>query len=293
MLQAFIEAVQDQVALDRVADPIQPVLKQAFRETDGPGATLKNFLSGTWIGHPLHPILKDLPIGAWTMAALFDGLCSRGGDTSLERAADISIATGLVGALASAVTGLADWTDTRGHARRIGVAHALLNVTATGFYAASLIARRRNRTTGMRAAYAGYAIMLLGAYLGGHLVFSEQIGVNHAVEPSLPTDFVRVMPASELTNNEPRKADMNGIPLVLVRQNERIFALLARCAHMAGPLDEGNLEGSTIRCPWHGSRYELSDGRVVEGPATVPQPCFEARIKDDWIEVRARHQEAP
>jgi nitrite reductase/ring-hydroxylating ferredoxin subunit len=135
--------------------------------------------------------------------------------------------------------------------------------------------------------------MLLGAYLGGHLVFSEQIGVNHAVEMSLPTDFKRLMPLTALSENKPQNAELNGVQLVLVRRGARIYALLARCTHRGGPLAEGTLEDETIRCPWHGSRFSLEDGNVIEGPATVPQPCFETRVVDGWIEVRAARAEAP
>jgi nitrite reductase/ring-hydroxylating ferredoxin subunit len=135
--------------------------------------------------------------------------------------------------------------------------------------------------------------MLLGAYLGGHLVFGEQIGVNHATQKDLPQDFRSVLPAAELIENQPRQVDYNGLPVVLVRQNEQIHALYARCAHLAGPLVEGSVEGGSIRCPWHGSRFSLADGAVLEGPATNPQPCFNTRIADGMIQIRAREPESP
>lgn len=135
--------------------------------------------------------------------------------------------------------------------------------------------------------------MLLGAYLGGHLVFSEQIGVNHAVETSLPTEFKRLMPLSALSENKPQKAELDGVPMVLVRRGSNVYALLERCAHRGGPLAEGTLEGDSIRCPWHGSRFALDGGNVIEGPATATQPCFETRVVDGWIEVRAAQSEAP
>lgn len=287
MLQQLVKGIQDQVLLDRAADPIQGPARRAFRATSGSGRALKNFLSGTWIGHPLHPILKDLPIGGWTMSAVFDAL-------SIERASDISIEVGLSGALASAVTGLADWSDTHGRARRIGMLHAAVNVSATALYTASLVARMSgHRTTGIRLAYTGYGVMLFGAYLGGHLVFAEQIGVNHAAQSTLPTEFIAVLPESQLVENQPQRVQYKGLPVVLVRQGERIHALYEQCSHMGGPLAKGTLEDGSIRCPWHGSRFSLEDGRVLEGPATTSQPCFETRVAGGSIEIRSLQAEAP
>lgn len=255
MLQQVVKAIQDQPAIDRVADIV--------------------------------------PIGGWTMAAVFDALAVVVPGEGLERAADISIATGLAGALASAVTGLSDWSDTTGRARRIGEVHAFLNISATALYTAALLMRGSSRSSRIALAYSGYGIMILGSYLGGHLVFAEQIGVNHAAKTGLPLDFSPVIAADELHENEPRQVDYDGMPVVLVRQGERVHGLYARCAHLAGPLAKGRIEDGSIRCPWHGSRFSLADGAVLEGPATSPQPCFEARIVDGIIQLRARERESP
>jgi nitrite reductase/ring-hydroxylating ferredoxin subunit/uncharacterized membrane protein len=292
MLQPFVKAIQDSTVLDRAADPVQPVARQWFRATQQPGSSLKNFLSGTWIGHPLHPILKDVPIGAWTMAAIFDVMNAFERDGSLQRASDIAVVAGITGALASAVTGLADWSDTKGRARRIGVLHAALNVSATALYVAA-IATRSRRSSRVRLAFGGYGIMLLGAYLGGHLVFGQQIGVNHATQSELPSEFLPVMRDADLPENTPHRVQYNGLPVVLVRRNARVYALYERCAHMSGPLAEGSVEGNAIRCPWHGSCFSLEDGSVLEGPATNPQPSFETRIADGQILIRSREPESP
>lgn len=227
------------------------------------------------------------------MAALFDALTASG-DGEIRRAADICVGVGIAGALASAVTGLADWSDTNGRARRIGLTHAALNVSASALYSCSLAARLSGqRAAGVGLAYAGYGAMLCGAYLGGHLVFGEQIGVNHAAQASLPTEFTPVLAESELLENKPQGVLYKGLPVVLVRQGSRIFALYERCSHMAGPLANGTIEDGSIRCPWHGSRFALEDGSVLEGPATSPQPCFETRIAGGSIEIRSREKEAP
>ena len=58
------------------------------------------------------------------------------------------------------------------------------------------------------------------------------------------------------------------------------------CAHLGGPLAEGTVRDDSLECPWHGSRFALEDGRVLDGPATQPQPCFETRVRDGYVEVR-------
>jgi nitrite reductase/ring-hydroxylating ferredoxin subunit len=102
-----------------------------------------------------------------------------------------------------------------------------------------------------------------------------------------------VLPESALRENEPQRVSANGVSIVLVRNNNRVHALLERCSHMGGPLAEGAIEQDTIRCPWHGSRFSLEDGSVVEGPATIGVGCFEARVINGWIHVRSMHDEAP
>lgn len=93
---------------------------------------------------------------------------------------------------------------------------------------------------------------------------------------------------AEVREGEPRRVEARGHVLVLVRRDGRLHALADRCAHLGGPLSEGRLEGDSIRCPWHGSRFALQDGRVLEGPAIFPQPCFEVRVRAGQIEVRPR-----
>ncbi|MBV9358616.1 MAG: DUF2231 domain-containing protein, partial [Chloroflexi bacterium] len=161
--------------LDQLGDPLQQWLRSLFQ---GEGATgrLKDFLHGTWLGHPLHPALTDIPVGAWTIAAIFDVAELTAGSGSIELADD-AIGIGIAGALAAAVAGLADWSETDARAKRIGLVHGVLNVAAVGLYTASLITRRRSRPAGIALSLTGFATALASAFLGGHLAFGEQIGV--------------------------------------------------------------------------------------------------------------------
>lgn len=139
----------------------------------------------------------------------------------------------------------------------------------------------------MGFAMLGYAVSSASAYLGGHLVFGEQIGVNHAAAQEMPKEFVPILPDAELEEGEMKRADADGVPVLLVRLEGAVCALAHTCSHLGGPLSEGKLEGDVVQCPWHGSRFNVRDGSVVDGPATFPQPCFEARVREGQIEVRS------
>ena len=171
-----IQLIEQQGWLDSLGEELQPLVQELLGQL-GDGA--KDLLHGTWLGHPLHPALTDVPIGAWTMAMLFDAVELISENEDVRGAADLAVGVGLAGALGAAVTGAADWSETEGKARTIGVAHALMNITATGLYATSLVMRKTgSRRAGIGVSLLGYAIASASAYLGGHLVFGESVGVE-------------------------------------------------------------------------------------------------------------------
>ena len=206
-------------------------------------------------------------------------------DKGLRRGADFAVALGLIGAAGAALTGLNDWNYTYEKPRKVGALHALTQIAATASYLGSWWQRRHGcRRIGLTTGFAGYA--LAGAYLGGHLVFNERIGVNHAPE-ELPDKFVPLLKESELPEGKLCKAEADGIPVLVVRQGDRIFVLAEKCSHLGGPLSEGQFDGETVTCPWHNSRFAIDDGRVLVGPAAYQQPCFEVRVRDGQVEARA------
>src|SRR5690242_19019033 len=286
--EALIKAVEQQEVLDRLCDQIQPAVLNAFKSAGPAGQQVKNMLHGTWLGHPLHPALTDVPLGAWTAAFALDAMESISGRKELAAGADIAITVGLVGAAGAALKGLTDWSETYGGERKVGMMHGILNVGATALYAASLLMRRKKkRSAGVGFAMLGYAVSSAAAYLGGHLVFGEQIGVNHAAAQEMPKEFVPVLADAELTEGQMKRVDAAGVPVLLVRCEGEICAVAHTCSHLGGPLSEGTLEGDVVQCPWHGSRFNVRDGSVVDGPATFPQPRFEVRTREGQIEVRS------
>lgn len=283
-----IDVLGRQEWLRSVDSVLERALTGAFNAAGPAGSKIKDALNGVWFGHPLHPALSDVPIGAWTVAAGLDLLEGMTGRRELGAGADAAIGIGIAGAVGAAVTGLADWQYLVGQPRRVGLVHGLLNTAALAFYATSLGLRRGgNRGAGQAVAAAGYGVVLFTAYLGGELVFKDLAHVNHANTANMPRRFVPVIAESELQEGKLTQVDARGTPVVLLKQGDRLYALAATCSHLGGPLAEGELhEENTVTCPWHGSTFSFENGQIVRGPATFTQPTFETRIKDGQIEVR-------
>lgn len=282
-----VETIERQAWLDPLADQLQQAVGDAYKTGGETGRQLKNFLHGTWLGHPLHPVLTDIPIGAWTSALVLDSMEEITGRAGFGSGADAAVTIGLVGAVASAVTGVTDWQATDGRARKIGLAHGLLNMTGALLYTCSLAARRKgSRAAGRGLSAVGFVAAIAAAYLGGKLVYSEQIGVDHSIDQPLPDDFTRALPESELPDGTMKRVDVNGARVLVARCDGRVYAIGEVCSHLGGPLAEGEFKDCTVTCPWHGSRFSLEDGRVLDGPATHGAHSLETRIQDGEIQVR-------
>jgi len=271
-----------------VDERIQKLLDRSLYAGGRPSAQkIRNFLNGTWLGEPLHVVLKDVPIGAWTVAMFFDVFDSSGRSREFALAAEASIAIGILGAVGAAATGLTDWSDVDPPARKMGLLHGLVNVGATALFTTSLLLRRnKSRAGGRVAAALGYALMTYSAHLGGKMVYKHRVGVDRTDGVVYPENFTPVLSASELADDQPARAMHDGVPILLVRRGQRLFAMAETCSHFSGPLSEGKLVDESIECPYHASRFALEDGRVINGPAVHPQPCLEVRLREGQIEVR-------
>lgn len=270
-------------------------LSRAIHRLVPPGRT-KDLLHGVPAGHPVHPPLTDLSVGCWLSAALLDLV------PGTERATRTLVGAGLVGSVPVALTGMADWSELHPEQQRVGLAHAAGTATASGLYAASLIARLRGRTAAGKAlGMAGLTALFAGAYLGGHLAFRQAAGANHAesITHLGPLGWNDLCSLEELPQGWPVHRTLGYISLFVLRQGEQVSVLADHCAHLAGPLHQGRIveidEEACVVCPWHGSTFRISDGSVVHGPATARQPAFESRVSDAGIiQVRpAAHPVSP
>lgn len=291
--KSVMEIIDEQEWLDKAGAAIQPVILNAYKAGGKTGNDVKNFLHGKWLGHPIHPMITDVPMGAWTTAAVLDTM-ELFGSKKYKPGADAAVSIGLVGDAGAAITGITDWTGTTEIERKAGLVHAVLNIGATALYLASFFLRRRkkSRTAAITFSMLGYGITTASAYIGGNLVYNQQMGVDHTSIPMVyPEDFEAVLPENELKENAMKCVRAGKADILLAKKDDQIFAIANTCSHLGGPLAEGKLlDDCSVRCPWHGSVFSLKDGSVIDGPATQPQPKFDVRVKDGQIEVKLQKQ---
>jgi nitrite reductase/ring-hydroxylating ferredoxin subunit len=261
--------------LEPAADAVQGALKDLPQP-------VRDLLDGVWLGAPLHPALTDVPLGAWTAAALLDVVGSESADGALT--------VGVLAAVPAALTGLNDWSHLKGESKQLGVVHALLNTAGLTLNVCSLAARRRG-DRGLARVLSGTAYLgaLLSAHLGGQLSFGLGVRVNRTAWETRSDSYEPVLDESELADGTLRRVEVDGEAVVVARSQRTggICAIAATCSHLGGPLDEGERDGDTVICPWHGSRFDLCTGDVEGGPAVFPQPRYEVSVRDGRVELRA------
>jgi len=236
--------------------------------------SIKDFLHGRWLGHPLHSATTDIPIGALTVAIVLDVL-------NLRAAADVSLVIGILFMVLSAFSGAADYTDTDGTALLRATVHSTLMVLALILFVVSLALRSSDpadRAVPIVLSVAAYAVLLAGAYVGGDVAYVLGTMVNRHAFRAGKRDWAAIeIEGGELPDGVPVRAGAGATTLVLVRLGATIHAMDGRCAHAGGPLFEGPLVDGCIECPWHGSRFRVETGHVRRGPAVYDQPAYEVR----------------
>ena len=279
LVNRFFDA---QTWADDVGETTQKIIRAIYRP-----AVLRDLLHGVWLGHPLHPLLTDVPVGAFTAGLVLDLLT--GPYPNLHDGANLVTLVGFVVMAAAILSGFADYIDLEGRARRYGTVHAYVMLLSAAFYLFSLLVRY-GFTPGTAyhstlTAIIGYLVLTVGAYLGGDLAFGFGAQVSrHAWRPAgekwLPIDVTEV-PEGALT-----KARAGTQTLVLVRKGGELYAMHDVCAHQGCSLAAGSIVGDQIQCPCHGSRFRIRDGAVTSGPAVFDQPAYEVRAEKGRLEVR-------
>jgi len=244
---------------------------------------LRDLLIGRWLGHPLHAVLTDGPIGILFLVIVFDVL-------GMTVAAAWTLAVGVLAMIAAALAGFADYADTDGRARERATLHSSLMVIALVGYCLSLLlripvdGRLPPSAAAVIVSIVSFLILAGGAYVGGDVVYVFGNMVSRHAYRGAGAKWIALEPAElddgRIPEGRPIRAKLGINQLVLVRQGERILALHDVCAHAGGPLSEGKLVGDTIQCPWHASRYEIATGHVVAGPSVYDQPAYEVRPRD-------------
>ena len=258
-----------------------------FRERHQDNLILELLHGGRWVGHPLHPALSDLPIGLWAGVTVLDALDRDPAPRRGIDAAGIISAAGIVAAGATAVTGLTDWTVSEEQDRRTGLLHGLLNTAALGLQCASLGTRLAgHRGPARTLGAASLTVTAAAGYLGGHLVFARGVMVSRVAWSTGPRRWVRALEEAGLPDDSPAAVVAEGRQIMLYRHGGTLYAIDDICSHAGGLLSRCPVTDLTATCPLHGSRFSLTDGSVVRGPANQPQPVLPTRIRNGWIEVR-------
>jgi nitrite reductase/ring-hydroxylating ferredoxin subunit/uncharacterized membrane protein len=256
------------------ARPLGKRLQTTARAIYRPLGPVKDLLNGKWLGHSLHAAASDVPVGAITLAVLFDIL-------DLRQAADIALAVGVASMIFGAISGLADFSDTDDRARTVATVHASAMTLALVILALSLVLRLvdpvADRTMPVLLAVGGWLVILFGAWVGGEVVFALGNMVNrHAWRFGGTARWLR-LDITDIPEGVPTRAKAGQQSILLLRQGATIHALHDVCAHAGGPLSEGRIVDDCIECPWHQSRFELASGHRKSGPTTFDQPRYEVR----------------
>ena len=281
MLARFLVGLMDaQVGWTKpLGDLVHRFLFWLFQKLPG----LRDLLIGRWLGHPLHAVLTDVPIGVLFLSLVFDVL-------HLPEAAAWALGFGILAMLGAALAGFADYADTDGKARDRATLHSLLMMAALLAYIVSLVLRLGpagavESSGGFIVSLIAFLILSAGAYVGGDVVYVLGNMVSRHAWRGAGAKWIALEPAELdgaglIPEGRPIKAKLGINQLVLVRQGERILALHDVCAHAGGPLNEGKLVDGQIECPWHFSRYAMTTGHLRQGPSVYDQPAYEVRARD-------------
>jgi len=257
--------------------------------------------------HPIHPMLVSLPIGLWTASLAYDLAASATGNDRLRESADDMMRAGLAGALAAAVPGAVDYfavIPAGSSAKSRGATHGILNVSLAALYSVNCLLRAKSprlwgRWLGLPLSVIGFGGMMYTSWLGGTLVYRNQIGVDHrgpnatkwresGMLTGKPGDWIDVAGMEEFEKSGQMKlVHLNGHRIVVARNSENIVAFQDHCTHRGGPLADGVLACNVVTCPWHGSQFNVETGEVVSGPAEERIRIFPARIEQERIRIAA------
>jgi nitrite reductase/ring-hydroxylating ferredoxin subunit len=285
-LMGILERVADVTAFDKAIEPARRAVNAALQPQ-----AFKDLLHGTWLGHPLHPVLVQVPVGSWTSAGLLDAI------PPLRPAATVLIGAGVAVAVPAALSGAADWSEQDVGVRRLGALHAVANTAALSLYVGSLVARGKGRgTLGRVLSYAGLGIATGSAAIGGHMSYAQSSGASHsaAAARALSSDWIDLGPLDDLPEGRPAlrtgKGSSVAVPLAVVRRGTKVDVFVGACSHLSGPLYEGAVEEvrgqQCLVCPWHGSAFDLDSGDPRRGPAANPQEKLEVRMEAGRVMAR-------
>lgn len=262
--------------------------------------------------HPIHPMLVAFPIAFFTGALLFDVMAVTVGNDSFWRTGSYLEAAGIVAAIAAAVPGAIDYFGTvppRSSAKQRATKHALLNITMLVLFVIAFIVREERDhmpflIIGLELT--GFILMGFAGWLGGTLVYRNQIGVDpryaqagkwKEVYLDGKNGAVMVAEESELKVNQMKLVHLHDQRIVIGRTEDGYVAFADRCTHRGGSLAGGAMICGTVQCPWHGSQFDTRSGAVKAGPAkeaitVYPLTLSNGKIYLNSHDIQHSHQKS-
>lgn len=251
--------------------------------------------------HPLHPVLVSFPIAFFT-GALFADLAG----WILQKPVLFSTAyylniAGVVAGLLAAVPGFIDFlyaVPPKSSGKKRAAQHGILNVTMLIIFAIAFFYRR---TTGanfyitLSLELAGVILMSIAGWLGGTLVYRNQIGVDHRYANAgkwneerfaQETGEVAVASDDELKVNAMKLLHFRNKRIVLARTEDSYLAFDDHCPHRGGPLSDGSIACGIVQCPWHGSQFDGRTGAVKNGPSNQSIRTYEVRKERERVVIK-------
>lgn len=277
-----VERLEHAEALDPTIDKVRDIVDSVVQPQ-----SVRDVLHGVPTGHPVHPIAVLIPAGAWLGAGILDVLPGN------QKAAQALVAAGVITAAPAVLSGYTDWAVLSKQQQRVGIVHSAANATAIVLYGASWFQRKRGHVvSGKVLSYLGLAVLTGSGFLGGHLSYRQGAGVNNTADVArrFPEGWQRLGLLDEFPEGRLMTADVGGVTLLVHRRGTIVDVIANECSQCSAPLDHGQLVGPlhnpSVECPKNGSTFELATGEVVAGPATAPQPRFDAVVSEGMVDVR-------
>jgi len=234
-----------------------------------------------WLGHAVHPMVSDVPIGLGLASVLVSVFEPGSGAERMLRVGT------LLGGLGAAATGVVDWSVAEGRDRRLGMVHGVVNLGGLCLIGLAVIFDALDQPVSARV-LGGLAVGVMGAsaYLGGHLVFGGGVMVDRSAWTTGPRAWTTVATFDEIEDGSILAAQAGDREVVLYREGESVYALDGLCSHGGAKLALGKCEDGVITCPLHASQFRLKDGTIKRGPACFGQPVLRSRVVNGKVEVR-------
>jgi nitrite reductase/ring-hydroxylating ferredoxin subunit/uncharacterized membrane protein len=251
-------------------------------------------------GHPLHVMLIPFPLAFFVGAFFFELAGHLWDREAFWLTGGFLAIAGIITAVAAAIPGAIDYFRTvppASSGKKRATRHALVNLGAVALFALGLWLRGGIEAQPALLSMGVWALALvlltMGGWMGGTLVYRNQIGVDHRYAGAGKWSEVRVSGdgrpvvarSDELEVDQMKLVHLDGQRIVLARTDDGFVAFDDHCPHRGGSLAGGGMICGTVQCPWHGSQFDVRDGAVRAGPAETGIRTYPVREENGELTI--------